>query len=91
MSEVRKDCNTFVYFGKEIESVDGIIDRLGLRLKPLSSIDFDSIFEANEHQVKEATVGNKKAINFLMGQVMKNNNVDPAGAKELLIKKLGEM
>lgn len=86
----RQDCHVFVYFGKEIESVDSIIDRLGVRLKPLDSVDFDSIFEANKNQVVEAIAGNKKAINFLMGQVMKNNNVDTVGAKELLIKKLGE-
>lgn len=72
------------------ETIDEIIDRLGVRLKSLESINFVEIFNRNTNQYQRAKNGDRKAINYLMGMIMKNNHVEPALAKELLLKKLGE-
>jgi aspartyl-tRNA(Asn)/glutamyl-tRNA(Gln) amidotransferase subunit B len=82
-----------VLWNKEGNSVDEIIDRLGLKQMSdsgeLEAI-IDGVLAANAKNVEQVKAGNAKAFNALVGQAMKasKGKANPAQVNELLKKKL---
>ena len=75
------------------ESVDALIDRLGLKqISDTGAIEkiVDEVIANNPKNVEEFRAGKEKALNGLVGQVMKasKGKANPAQVKQLLRKKL---
>jgi aspartyl-tRNA(Asn)/glutamyl-tRNA(Gln) amidotransferase subunit B len=82
-----------VLFGEDVE-VDAVLDRLGLRqlsgaeaLRPI----LQSVLEENPAVVEEVRQGKGKALNVLLGKVMKATQgaANPAEARQLLEQLIG--
>ena len=76
------------------QTVDGLIDRLGLQqLSDASELEriLDEVLAANAKSVEEFRAGKEKAFNALVGQAMKatKGKANPALVNEVLKKKLG--
>jgi aspartyl-tRNA(Asn)/glutamyl-tRNA(Gln) amidotransferase subunit B len=83
-----------VLWNKEGNSVDEIIDRLGLKqMSDTGELEkiIDDVLAANAKNVEQVKAGNAKAFNALVGQAMKatKGKANPAQVNELLKKKLG--
>lgn len=83
-----------VLFGEDVE-VDAVLDRLGLR--QLSGADalrpiLQSVLDENPAVVEEVIQGKGKALNVLLGKVMKATQgaANPAEARQLLEELIGE-
>jgi aspartyl-tRNA(Asn)/glutamyl-tRNA(Gln) amidotransferase subunit B len=73
--------------------VDEVIDRLGLRqMNDSSALEaiIDEVLAANATNVEEFKAGNAKALNGLVGPIMKasKGKANPAQVNALLTKKL---
>ena len=80
--------------GADAESVDSIIEFKGLRqMNDSSELEkiVDDVLAANPKNVAEYQSGNAKALNALVGQIMKGSKgkANPQQVNELLHKKLG--
>jgi aspartyl-tRNA(Asn)/glutamyl-tRNA(Gln) amidotransferase subunit B len=74
--------------------VDAIIDAKGLKqINDSSALEaiIDEVLAANPKNVQEFKAGNTKALNGLVGPIMKasKGKANPAQVNELLLKKLG--
>jgi aspartyl-tRNA(Asn)/glutamyl-tRNA(Gln) amidotransferase subunit B len=74
--------------------VDAIIDAKGLKqINDSSALEaiIDEVLAANPKNVEEFKAGNAKALNGLVGPIMKasKGKANPAQVNELLLKKLG--
>jgi aspartyl-tRNA(Asn)/glutamyl-tRNA(Gln) amidotransferase subunit B len=77
-----------------VESIDAMIDRLGLRqMNDSSALEsiVDEVLAKNEKNIAEYRAGKDKAFNALVGQVMKasQGKANPAQVNALLKAKLG--
>jgi aspartyl-tRNA(Asn)/glutamyl-tRNA(Gln) amidotransferase subunit B len=80
--------------GKEISTVDQVIDAKGLRqISDSGELEamIDKVLAANEKSIEEFRSGKEKAFNALVGQIMKvsQGKANPGQVNELLRKKLG--
>jgi aspartyl-tRNA(Asn)/glutamyl-tRNA(Gln) amidotransferase subunit B len=80
--------------GKEISTVDQVIDAKGLKqISNIAELDamIDKVLAVNEKSVEEFRLGKEKAFNALVGQIMKasQGKANPGQVNELLRKKLG--
>ena len=80
--------------GKEISSVDQVIEAKGLKqISDTGALDLiiDQVLAANQKSVDEFHSGKEKAFNALVGQIMKasQGKANPGQVNELLRKKLG--
>jgi aspartyl-tRNA(Asn)/glutamyl-tRNA(Gln) amidotransferase subunit B len=76
------------------DDVDSIIERLGLKqLNDSSALEkiVDGVLAANPKNVEEYKSGNTKALNALVGQIMKGSKgkANPQQVNDLLRQKLG--
>ena len=76
------------------ESVDAIIETKGLKqMNDTGALEaiIDEVLAANPKNVEEFKAGNAKALNGLVGPIMKasKGKANPAQVNELLLKKLG--
>ena len=79
--------------GKEISTVDQVIDAKGLRqISDSGELEamIDKVLAANEKSIEEFRSGKEKAFNALVGQIMKasQGKANPGQVNELLRKKL---
>ncbi len=91
-SKIAKEVFEAMWQGSD--SADAIIDAKGLRqITDSSAIEaiVDEVLAANQKSVEEFRAGKEKALNALVGQVMKasKGKANPAQAQDILKKKLG--
>jgi aspartyl-tRNA(Asn)/glutamyl-tRNA(Gln) amidotransferase subunit B len=80
--------------GKALAEVDALIDAKGLKqMNDTGALEaiIDEVLAANPKNVEEFKAGNAKALNGLVGPIMKasKGKANPAQVNALLMKKLG--
>jgi aspartyl-tRNA(Asn)/glutamyl-tRNA(Gln) amidotransferase subunit B len=93
-SKLARELFGYLWAGEHGGNVDAIIETRGLRqVSDVTAIQqfVDSVIAANEKSVAEFRAGKEKALQSLIGQVMKasQGKANPAQVNELLRKKLG--